>query len=344
MAEVYINSDNINFLIDEYGKQDDSFGVKCIYTKGNKMTCNFHVKGKECKVAFYIKKNTVNMIPEGKNKDEANLLIEFIESKGLSTNVEAKTVVFKFEKAMLDEMLRYFEEERIGIIKSIQVAENRFKFIGYNKDEITLTYYPQKQKAMIQGKPLQAFCIISTYLSALDEFNFDEIVDLNNNFVGVCTASSIIRDEMKEKLGNAYSYLTEALKKSISGSISLLRSKTYCEDYKGCLAGDFVGLEGYLKEILKNKYKYRLQKKNTFSMFYVDKQTGKSPIDLNVNIGMQEKAELKKLYSLYSDKRNVYLHSTIDSSLTAVIENLKDAQSLSDQILDTIKKSYDVFF
>ena len=344
MAEIYINVDDLNHFIEEYGKKEKSFGIKNMYEKGNRKVCNFHLKGKECKVTFFIKKSTVNMIPEGKNKDEANLLIEYIKSKGISPEAESQTVVFKFEEKILNKMVGYFNEERIGLIKSIQVAENRFKFIGYNRDEVTLTYYPQKQKAMIQGKPLQAFGIIATYLSELEDFNFDEIVELNNSFSGGTTASSIIRDEMKEKLGNAYSYLSEALKKSISGSISLLRAKIYCEDYKGCLAGVFVGLEGYLKEVLKSKYNYRLQKTNTFSMFHIDRKTEICPIDSNPDITEKEKIELKKLYSLYSDKRNVYLHATIDSSLTAIITNIKDAQSLSNQILDTIKNSYDVFF
>lgn len=344
MAEIYINADDINHFIEEYGKKEKTFGIKNIYEKGNRKVCNFHLNGKECKVTFYIKKSTVNMIPEGKNKDEANLLIEFIKSKGISTEAESQTVVFKFEERILNKMIEYFNEERIGLIKSVQVEENRFKFIGYNRDEVTLTFYPQKQKAMLQGKPLQAFGIIATYLSELDDFNFDEIVEFNNNFSGGTTASSIIRDEMKEKLGNAYLYLSEALKKSISGSMSLLRAKIYCEDYKGCLAGVFVGLEGYLKEILKNKYHYKLKKANTFSMFYIDKETEKCLIDLNPDITEEEKIELKKLYSLYSDKRNVYMHATIDSSLTAVITNIKDAQSLSNQILDTINKSYDIIF
>lgn len=344
MAEIYINVDDLNNFIEKYGKEEKTFGIKNIYENGNRKICNFHLKGKECRVTFYIKKSTVNMIPEGKNKDEANLLIEYIKSKGILTEAKSQTVVFKFEEKLLHRMIEYFDEERIGLIKSVQVSENRFKFIGYNRDEVTLTFYPQKQKAMIQGKPLQAFCIIATYLSKLDDFNFDEIVELNNNFSGGSTASSIIRAEMKEKLGKAYSYLSEALKKSISGSISLLKAKIYCEDYKGCLAGVFVGLEGYLKEILKNKYHYRLQKTNTFSMFHIDRETEKCLIDLNSDITEKEKIELKKLYSLYSDKRNVYLHATIDSSLTAIITNIKDAQSLSNQILDTIKNSYDVFF
>ena len=344
MAEIYMNSENIKLLIEEYKKKDKTFGVKNLLEKDNKIICNFHVKGKECRVSFYLKKKTINIIPEGKNKEEANLLIDFIVSKGLDTKVEAKTVVFKCNLEIINKIITYFDEERVGVIQCLNVAENRYKFVGYNKDEITLTFYPQKEKAMIQGKPLQAFCIVATYLSELDDFDFEEIVQLNNSFSGVCTASSVIRGEMKSKLGSAYTYLPEALKKSISGSLSLLKSKNYCEDYKGCLAGDFVALEGYMKEILTKKYKMKLQKKNTFSMFYIDSSTGKSAIDLDTNITKLEKIELKNLYKLYTDKRNVYLHATVDASLTAVIDNIKDAQSLSDEILNTIKESYDIIY
>lgn len=344
MAEVHINPEIINSIIEEYKSKDNTFGVKYIYEKNNRRICEFHLGGKECKASFYIKKHTVNMIPEGKNKEEANKLIKYIAAKGLDTNVASRTVVFKFDKNMLDRMIAYFENDKVGLLEIVKTSDKIYKFIGFNKDEITLTFFETKNKAMIQGKPLQAYCIVATYLCELDEFNLDEIININNEFTGVCTASSIIRDEMKQKLGYSYEYLTEALKKSISGSISLLKSKTYCEDYKGCLAGDFVALEGYLKEILKNKFHYRLQRKNTFSMFYIEKISRTCDIDLDSNINNEEKIELKKLYSLYSDKRNVYLHSSIHSELTAVIENLKDAQSLSDQILKTINDSYCVFF
>jgi hypothetical protein len=52
------------------------------------------------------------------------------------------------------------------------------------------------------------------------------------------------------------------------------------------------------------------------------------------------KKELNKLYSMYANKRNVYLHSTINPSQTRIIETLKEAQDLSDQILQAINDSY----
>ena len=344
MAEVHINPEIINSTIEEYKSEDNTFGVEYIYEKNNIKICKFHLRGKECKVLFYIKKHTVNMIPEGKNKEEANKLIKYIASKGLDTNVASRTVVFKFDKNMLYTMIEYFENDKVGLLEIVKISDKIYKFIGFNKDEITLTFFENKNKAMIQGKPLQAYCIVATYLCELSEFNLDEIIAINNEFTGACTANSIIRDEMKQKLGYSYTYLPEALKKSISGSISLLKSKTYCEDYKGCLAGIFVALEGYLKKILINKFNYKLQRKNTFSMFYIEEGFKECNIDLNNDISNEEKIELKKLYSLYRNKRNVYLHSSIDSELTAVIENLKDAQSLSDQILKTMNDSYCVFF
>ena len=55
-----------------------------------------------------------------------------------------------------------------------------------------------------------------------------------------------------------------------------------------------------------------------------------------------EKEELNKLYSLYCDKRNVYMHSATDSKQTAIIPKLKDAKNLADEILETIKDSYKI--
>ena len=61
---------------------------------------------------------------------------------------------------------------------------------------------------MIQGRPFSAFSIIATFLSTLSDISFDEIVNLTNTFIDVNTPSTIIRDEIKDKLGDdAYKYI-----------------------------------------------------------------------------------------------------------------------------------------
>lgn len=131
--------------------------------------------------------------------------------------------------------------------------------------------------------------------------------------------------------------------KSISGSLTLLKQRSICEDYTGCITGEFKAVEGYLKKLLSQKYIYKLEKKNTFSMFFREKGNP-SIIDLDKQIPNAARNELNKLYSIYANKRNVYLHSTVDPSHTRIIETLKEAQDLSDEILLAIRDSYLIVF
>ena len=67
-------------------------------------------------------------------------------------------------------------------------------------------------------------------------------------------------------------------------------------------------------------------------MFYRDKGNP-SEIDLDNNLTQNEKDSLNKLYTIYSDKRNVYLHSTVDPSQMRIIEKISEARDLADEIL-----------
>ena len=342
MAEIHINKDDIKSIVESYGKENSTFVIKSFIDNDNQKTCHCFIDGKECKVVFYIKKNRVKIMPVGKNVDECNLLIKFIESKGFSTNVAVNQFVFPCTKAVVDSLVEYVGDECTGIVTCLQNS-NTYKFRGYNGDELTFTFYNQTNKAMIQGKPFHAYSIVLSYLSGLSEFTFDQIVEINNAFAEMNTPSASIRNDMQNKLGSAYLFLDEALLKSISGSLALLKQKASSEDYTGCVTGEFKALEGHLKKILSQKYNYRLEKNNTFSMFFRDR--GKpSRIDLDARIHEDAKKALNRLYSIYSNKRNVYLHSTVNPSQTRIIETLKEAQELSDEILQTINESYQIIF
>lgn len=342
MAEILINKNDIKSIIESYARVNSTFVIKSFIDNDNKKRCHFFINGKECKIDFYIKKSCVNMLPVGKNIEESNVLIKFIQSKGFSTTVEPKQFVFSCTQVVVDSLVEYIREECNGIMTYSQ-NQNIYKFIGYNGDEVTFTFYPQKNRAMIQGRPFHAYSIIVSYLSGLPEFSFDQIVEINNAFSEMNTPSTAIRSEMQSKLKDSYSYLDEALLKSISGSLTLLKQKASCEDYTGCITGEFKALEGYLKKILTQKYNYKLERKNTFCIFHRDKGSP-CEIDLNDKIDEGAKKELNKLYAMYSNKRNVYLHSTINPSQTRIIETLKEAKDLSDDILQLISESYQIIF
>ena len=342
MAEICINENDIKPLIESYKKVNNSFNLYSFSElKGNKMVCKFFIDKQECRIDIWIKKNSVKIMP-AKNPDYANKLIEYINKKTQNSNVQGTQVVFKFNKSMLDYLLSKIDDEFCGLITYTK-NDNIIRFKGYNGDVVTFTYYENKVKAMIQAKPLVTFGIIVNILTEITDISIDEIIDINKTLVNVNMPTDKIREKMKNVLKNSYTYLDEAVLKSISGSIILLQQNNYSEDYTGHVTGVFKALEGYLKKVLNKKYNYIIKKKQSFSMFYKDKGNP-SKIDSDINLTQDEKDTLNKLYTIYSDKRNVYLHSTVDPSQMRIIEKISEARDLADEILNEIENSYNVFF
>lgn len=341
MAEIHINQDDLRFIIESYSKEDETFLLKSFVKLNNKITCKFFLSKADCTINLFLKKNSVKIMPIGKNIDISKRLIEYIESKGFSAKTQTNQFVFPCADTIIKRLVEYTDNECQGIIR-LEQNGNTYKFIGYNGDTLTFNFYPQSNKAMIQGRPFHAYSIVVSFLSELPDFTLDQIIEINNGFVNMNTPISAIREIMEVKLGKAYDYLDEALLKSISGSLTLLRQTAKCEDYTGCVTGIFKALEGFLKKLLAQKYSYKLVKSNTFRMFYRQKG-GPSQIDQDSKIPSDAKSHLNNLYSIYSNKRNVYLHSTINPSQTRIIPTLKEADDLASDILFAITDSYATF-
>lgn len=342
MAEICINEKDIKSLIESYKKENNTFNLYSYSElKGNKRVCKFFINNQECRIDIWIKKSSVKVIPT-KNPNYANKLIEFITKNTQNANISGTQSVFQFSRSMLDYLLNKIDDEYYGLITYTR-NENIIRFKGYNGDIVTFTYYENKNKAMIQAKPLVTFGIIVNILTEITDISIDEIIDINKALANVNMPTDKIREKMKNILKNSYTYLDEAILKSISGSMTLLEQNDYSEDYTGHITGIFKALEGYLKKVLSKKFNYKIKKKQSFSMFYKDKGNN-SEIDLDNNLTQDEKDALNRLYSIYSDKRNVYLHSTVDPSQMRIIEKISEARNLADEILNKIESSYDVFF
>lgn len=343
--EVYVNPNDIDMILELYKSQDKSFVIKSFPKKGDRRRCNFYINGKECLIDFFIKKDgKVRIQPVGKNIEHTNKLLEFFKTKTMNANVETKTCTINCKEIVVNNLVEYIKEDCSQLVNVIQ-NNNIIKFEGYNGDTVTCTFYKTKSKLMIQAKPLYTFSLILSYLSQFDTIKIDDIIEITNSMSGQNISREVIRNDMKKILVNSYSYLDEALKKSISGSLILLKRKEYSEDYTGYVTGEFKALEGYLKKILTQKYNYTFDRnKPNFLMFAKNNSQSKSAIDMDNRLSNDEKNALNSLYKIYKNKRNVYLHGKIDPSQTRVIENISEAQSLSDEILDSIERSYNIIF
>ena len=342
MAEIHINPENIQLIIKDYEARNQDFVLRNFAGDTKKKICTFYVAGMECRVNFFIKKNTVKVMPVGNNIEAAKPFITFIKSKGFSASEMTKTVTIKCSKEILDSLIAYIGESFEGVIAYEKSTDNIYKFIGFNRDYLTFTFYPATKSAMLQGRPFFVFNVIATFFSELDAFSFEEIIKFSNDMTGDTTSHSATRDLITSKLSESSAYLGEALLKSISGALSQQNQTLALEDYTGCLTGIFKALEGYLKKVLTTKFGYTLQKNASFSMFKQD--SGKHEIESNSAISQKAKEHLIVLYKLYKHKRNVYLHATVDPTFTPIIENKKEAIEISDEILTAIEKSYKIFY
>lgn len=346
--EVYINPDDIETYIKDYSKKNIDF-VFSNYIKvqgKEEYTCNFFISGKQCKVKFYVKvkKMSVKMMPIGKNAEESNRLIKYLAQLGYPIDsAQPKQTVFSCNKETIEELIKCVEDEFSSEIQIKYYSNNRIRFIGYNKDHIDITFYPQTNKVMIQGRPFKTFGIMMTLLSQLSSVSLDSIIEINNMFTTTKISTADIRETIKANLSNSYTFLDEALIKSLSGSITSLKTIKESEDYTCCVTGAFKTLEGYLTKVLVNKYSYKIDKKNKFSMFYKDRGNS-SKIENDKLISNDEKEYLIKLNKIYSNKRNVFLHATIEPSQTRIIENWQEAKEIVDEIIENIEKSYNVFY
>lgn len=342
--KVYLNKNDLESIIKNYKLENSNFQFRSLIGNENKKRCKCYINSLECEIDFFLKKDgTINAMPVGtKNLNECNLLIDYIISKGLDADVKTNQFTFKLNEESLNILLNTVNYQYSNLIR-IEKNNECYRFIGYNGDWINLTYYPTKNRAMIQGKALYTYSIVISIIVDFDEISVDDIISINNSFANMNTPFDAIRTEMKQKLVNSYDYLDLALLKSISGSISMLKSTSPCEDYTGYVAGMFKGLEGYLKKILDKKYNFKFSKDAKFSMFHKD-LNNQSDVDKNTNIPVDAKIELNKLYSIYKNKRNILLHTTIDPSQTKIIETLQEAKDLADEILNAIENSYNIFF
>ena len=159
--------------------------------KGNKKVCRFFVNNQECRIDIWIKKSSVKIIPS-KNPEYANDLIDFITKNTQKANIKGTQSVFKFDKNMLEYLLNKIDDEYYGLIKYTR-NENVIRFKGYNRDVVTFTYYENKNKAMIQAKPLATFGIIINILAEMTDISIDEIIDINKVLANVNMPTDKIR-------------------------------------------------------------------------------------------------------------------------------------------------------
>lgn len=344
MAEILVNENDLENIIKSYSEQNKSFVYKNCAKVKLKWTFNFYIDAKECKVDAYFKKDCCKILPIGKNVIESNQLISFLESVCPNANVDYVQYTFECNKTISEKMISDLDDEKLVMITK-KSNGNSYEVKGHGGDIVYLNVY--ENKLMIQGKPL---CVFGTIISYLSKYILIES-SINKNYNSHITYDihrKLLFDKIKKILGDAYSYLDQPSIESLSASFDLIEIYKYqtnvFEDYSGFLTGAFKALESYLKKILLNKFGYRFKRGETFEMFKKEPSNGYlCAIELDNAITLVEKQFLLKLYNIYQNKRNVYLHGSGIGNSTRVIKRYSEARDILNEIMNEICESYKCF-
>lgn len=344
MAELLMNENDIEKLIKSYSTVDNTF----VYINGykenlTKYVFSFYISSKDCTLNVFIKKGSCNVLPCGNNKEECNKLIDYLKTKCLDANVKPVQYSIECKREYSSNLLTYLKEEKLATINEKR-NKDQYDLIGYAGDIVHYNIF--ENKLVIQGRALYVFGIIVNYLSSYIDVSklLNKNIDTNQPY---STHQKLMEDEVRTRINDAYDYVDDNLRKSLISSYKMIdlcnNSTLHFEDYTGLLTGAFKMLEGYLKKVLLEKYGYINDPKAPFKMFHVEKTTKKCDIDSNSNLSSDEKYHLKKLYKLFSLKRNTFSHGSGVVGDTQIISNFSVAKDILSDILDEINESYKIF-
>lgn len=340
MAKIISSKIRVEELIQRFGRENTLFLRKQYYAvdEGPHWILDFVLNGKDCSIDIYYKKKEINILPRSKNKETSNILIEFLKQNSYNSDVNPVNIsIPNVYETFFEDFNRYLGDNS-SLDITVNDKDNRKVYESVNGDKVYFQKY-NNGTILVQTKPFAVFNYLMDFLSENELIKAEDIVEWNKQVIGIrCEGENYI-SELKLKLRDAYDYFPRAIQKTLISSYAICKANIILQDYSVAMAGIFRALEAYLKMILE-KFGYKLKKRDTFGMFHSEYTEGVK-IDVNINIPNKIKTDLINLHKLYNSKRNVYMHVPLNTMSTPIIENSSDMMDIVNEILGTIKSSYD---
>lgn len=343
MAKLISTKEKIDKLIQEFQNIEKTFIIKEYFnvSDSNEWKLHFYLNNSDCLINLFFKKNNlVNILPIGKNKDQSNLLINFLEDQCYSADIA--TNQFSIANTSPDFMknLQKYISNNAFINIELKSSGNKYVLESSNGDRLHLTTYANGT-VLVQSKPFYVYNILLDFLSENEMITNNDITNWSTQILGVnVNNSASYISELKTKLGGVYEYLAPSIQKTLNSSYILCKMEIIVEDYSVLLAGIFRALEAFLKKVLTEEYGYKLNKNNTFCMFHSKCKGETIKISENPKIESEMKSILFGLHRLYANKRNVYLHVRVNTEMTSIIEKSDDMLSIAEEILIALRDTY----
>jgi len=239
--------------------------------------------------------------------------------------------------SLLDDLLAYLEELGIGIEKIEKENGLQIKLSWHSNQRLTLHYYSQGAKLLLQGKKNQIADTILLWYADNTISNAQDIIRLVfKSYEDIEKTEEIFPEEIldkkiRETIGNYYNLLNEQEKKWLKVSLYLLKLHKDLGEYYPTIAGTLKTIEGILKRILL-KYHCPFERHYKFTQFEKDGTLKQSYIGNFKN--QQQVQVVEQLYRFVLDTRHKLQHA---NPLYSDEVDREYAEDILSEVLDLIK-------
>lgn len=212
-------------------------------------------------------KEYLNKVDENDENIEKEAKDNLSKTKKGSFWFVAQDILLSDVEAIIDIITDDFGEDNLQK-EEMDIPLGKKFLLKFNKDKVTLHYYENAHKLMMQGKPKQLFSAISLYVTEL--VDVDKIPEIYNNTYHIDIDKNNIYNEFKCYLPNSYNKLPEKISRTLHQAVYNLKLNGDMFDGTYLAQPVIRAIDGHLKMVLLengiiNDYKY--VKINGYDMF-----------------------------------------------------------------------------
>lgn len=236
---------------------------------------NLELDGKTLHIDFFFNGNMTTTIQTGQGNypeiqedienfilsDSSNLSIQFAEEnrKFLLPDVpdDKKNAAFVYKRIPENLYCNFVEQIQTDDVfsKIVDYANDDCKeikkIIGSELSEVTMTFFKNKNKLMLQGKPLLLLSKCATYMSEIADS--DSSIEATNGYFSIQIERNEIEDEFKALLPNAHDKLVEKIKSSLLQALQNRRNVGGCYDPTFLVYPALRAIDGHLRYVFHQK-------------------------------------------------------------------------------------------
>ncbi len=315
--------------------------------KGHGRHCTFANDNGNCLLILFLKKNGTTTIQctAGPNQELSTKFAEqIVKNCKISDNKSASCTFKNIQENDFHFIEEFITEAIVG--SSLEILENnnnkiRIVATGRANDKATIVYYKTTKTALLQGKPLPIFQEIKLFFYEL--ISEEDIIENENTVFDIEITKNDVTAQLKSYMPSAINFLDGKILKIMTPALALNVINIELDDYSCFSFPALRGLEGYVKQLLRESYKEYKNNNKIGTLFGHQNDQHLFPLQEFVKneincINTIEAIETS--YNLYYSRRHPYFHVDKRIDTTPIIENKKDAQAINVEILTTIESTY----